>query len=111
MFFWFVMSMYSGTGYPSSIFTRMGTGMGELFYPCTGTGNLAGKILSHGYGYGIAIPDEYIPVAIFTPTWFFTAGEDTKIMHEGGGHGGRERGARTASRASRTGSVASFFCF
>ena len=67
MFFWFVTGMHSGTGYPSGIFTRAGTGMGEVFYPCAGTGNLAGKILSRGYGYGIAIPDGYILVAIFNP--------------------------------------------
>jgi hypothetical protein len=41
--------------------------MGEVFYPCVGTSNLAGKILSHGYEYGIAIPDGYIPVGIHEP--------------------------------------------
>jgi hypothetical protein len=64
MFFWFVAGMHSGTSYPSGIFTRVGTGMGEIFYPYAGMGNLAGKILSHGYGYGI-VPDGYIPIAIF----------------------------------------------
>ena len=53
MFFWFVAGMHLDTGYPSGILTRAGTGMGEVLYPCTGTGNLAGKILSRGYGYGI----------------------------------------------------------
>ena len=67
MFFWFVAGMHLDTGYPSGILTRAGTGMGEVLYPCTGTGNLAGKILSRGYGYGIAIPDGYISVAIFNP--------------------------------------------
>jgi hypothetical protein len=66
MFFWFVAGMHLGMGYLSGIFTRAGMGMGEVFYLCTGTGNLAGKILSHGYGYGLAKPDGYIPVAIFS---------------------------------------------
>ena len=64
MFFWFVTGMHSGTGYPSGIFTHAGTGMGKVFYPCVGTDNLAGKILSRGYGYGIAIPNGCIPVTI-----------------------------------------------
>ena len=49
--------MYSGMGYPSGIFNRAGTGMGKFFYPYVGTGILAAKILSRGYGYVIALPD------------------------------------------------------
>ena len=65
----FVAGMHSGMGYPLGIFTRAGTSMGEVFYPCAGMDNLAGEILSHGYGYGIAIPDGYIPIAIFNDTY------------------------------------------
>ena len=64
MFFWFVAGMHSGIGYPLGIFTRAGTGMGEVLYPCGGMSNSAGKTLSRGYEYGIAITDGYIPVAI-----------------------------------------------
>jgi hypothetical protein len=66
MFFWFVAGMHLGTSYPSGTFTRAGTGMGEIFYPYVGMGNLADKILSRGYEYEIAIPDGYIPVAVFS---------------------------------------------
>jgi hypothetical protein len=79
MFFWFVAGMHSGTGYSSGIFTRAGTGMGEVFYLCASTGNLAGKILSRGYRYGIAIPDGYIPVAIFT-----LSSSDNKLVLQSG---------------------------
>ena len=59
--------MYSGMGYPSSIFNRAGTGMGKFFYPHADMGILASKILSSGYGYGMALPDRYISVPISNP--------------------------------------------
>jgi hypothetical protein len=52
-----------GYGLLVGYFYPCGTGMGEVFYLCAGTGNLVGKILSRGYGYGIAMPNGYIPVA------------------------------------------------
>jgi uncharacterized membrane protein YedE/YeeE len=71
MFSWFVAGMRSGMGYPSGIFTRAGTGVGEVFYRCMGTGNLAGKILSHGYEYGIyplsSLRPQLLRKSAFTP--------------------------------------------
>ena len=56
--------MLAGTGYPSGSNTRAGTGMGKFSYPRADTGNPTGKFTPSGYGYGMAIPDGYLPVAI-----------------------------------------------
>ena len=58
--------MLAGTGYPSGSNTRAGTGMGKFSYPRADTGNPTGKFTPSGYGYGMAIPDGYLPVAIST---------------------------------------------
>jgi hypothetical protein len=47
--------------------TRAGTGMGKILYPRPYMGNLTGRIF-YEYGYGMALPDKYVPVAIPTPT-------------------------------------------
>ena len=54
----------AGTGYPTGINTRAGTGMGKILYPRVYMGNPMGIIFFDGYGYGMVIPDGYVPVAI-----------------------------------------------
>jgi hypothetical protein len=54
----------AGTGYPTGKITRVGTGMGRILYPRAYMGNSTGKSFLDGYGYGTALPDGYVPVAI-----------------------------------------------
>jgi hypothetical protein len=57
-------SFLAGTGYPTGKNTRVGTGMGKILYPRVYMGNPTGRIFFDGYGYGIVLPDGYVPVAI-----------------------------------------------
>ena len=54
----------AGTGYPTGKNTRAGTGMGKILYPRVYMGNPTGRIFFDGYGYGMVLPDGYVPVAI-----------------------------------------------
>jgi hypothetical protein len=56
----------AGTGYSTGKNTRAGTGMGKILYPRVYMGNLTGRIFFYGYGYGMLLPDGYVPVAIPT---------------------------------------------
>jgi hypothetical protein len=51
-------------GYPTGKNTRAGTGMGKILYPRVYMGNPTGRIFFDGYGYGMVLPDGYVPVAI-----------------------------------------------
>jgi hypothetical protein len=42
----------------------MGMGMGVNSYPPMYMGDPMGLFLCRGYGYGVVIPDEYLPIAI-----------------------------------------------
>lgn len=57
----------AGTGYPTGKNTRAGTGMGKILYPRVYMGNPTGRIFFDGYGYGMVLPDGYVPVAIPRP--------------------------------------------
>jgi hypothetical protein len=57
-------SFLTGTGYPTGKNTRAGTGMGKILYPRVYMGNPTGRIFFDGYGYGMVLPDGYVPVAI-----------------------------------------------
>jgi hypothetical protein len=61
-------SFLVGTGYPMGKNTRAGTGMGKILYPRVYMGNPTGRIFFYGYGYGMVLPDGYVPVAILTLT-------------------------------------------
>ena len=67
-------SFLAGTGYPTGKNTRAGTGMGKILYPRVYMGNPTGRIFFDGYGYGMVLPDGYVPVAI--PTWGDNASMD-----------------------------------
>jgi hypothetical protein len=54
----------AGTGYPTGKNTRAGTGMGKILYPRVYMGNPTGRIFFDGYGYGMVLPDGYVPIAI-----------------------------------------------
>jgi hypothetical protein len=54
----------AGTGYPTGKITRTGTGMGRILYPRAYIGNSMGRSFFDGYGYGTALPNGYLPVAI-----------------------------------------------
>ena len=54
----------AGAGYPTGKNTRAGTGMGKILYPRVYMGNPTGRIFFDGYGYGMVLPDGYVPVAI-----------------------------------------------
>jgi hypothetical protein len=54
----------AGTGYPTGKNTCAGTGMGKILYLRVYTGNPTGIIFFDGYGYGMVLPDGYVPVAI-----------------------------------------------
>jgi hypothetical protein len=58
----------AGTGYPTGKNTRAGTGMGKILYPRVYMGNPTGRMFFDGYGYGMVLPDGYVPVAIPTHT-------------------------------------------
>jgi hypothetical protein len=53
--------------YPMGKITHVGTGMGKILYPRAYMGNQMGRIFFDGYGYGMVLPDGYVPVAIPTP--------------------------------------------
>jgi hypothetical protein len=38
--------------------------MGKILYPRVYMGNPTGRIFFDGYGYGMVLPDGYVPVAI-----------------------------------------------
>ena len=57
-------SFLAGTSYPTGKNTRAGTGMGKILYPRVYMGNPTGRIFFDGYGYGMVLPDGYVPVAI-----------------------------------------------
>jgi hypothetical protein len=57
----------AGTGYPTGKNTRAGTGMGKILYPRVYMGNPTGRVFFDGYGYGMVLPNGYVPVAIPTP--------------------------------------------
>jgi hypothetical protein len=57
-------SFLAGTGYPMGKNTRAGMGMGKILYPRVYMGNPTGRIFFDGYGYGMVLPDRYVPVAI-----------------------------------------------
>jgi len=44
-----------------------GYGFGQNFKPVMGTGFLMGVNIFHGYGFGIAKPGGFVPVAISSP--------------------------------------------
>jgi hypothetical protein len=44
--------------------TRAGTSMGKILYPRAYMGNSTDIIFFDGYGYGMALPDGYVPIAI-----------------------------------------------
>jgi hypothetical protein len=64
-------SFLAGMGYPTGKNTRAGTGMGKILYPRVYMGNPTGRIFFDGYGYGMVLPDGYVPVAI--PSWTATS--------------------------------------
>jgi hypothetical protein len=53
-----------GMGYPTGKKTRAGAGMGNNLYPHAGMGFLMGRIRVSGCGYGMVLPDGFLPVAI-----------------------------------------------
>jgi hypothetical protein len=57
-------SFLAGTGYPTGKNTHAGTGMGKILYPRVYMGNPTGRIFFDRYGYGMVLPDGYVPVAI-----------------------------------------------
>jgi hypothetical protein len=61
-------SFLAGTVYPTGKNTRAGMGMGKILYPRVYMGNPTGIIFFDGYGYGMVLPDGYVPVAIPTQT-------------------------------------------
>jgi hypothetical protein len=48
-----------------------GYGFGQNFKPVMGTGFLMGVNIFHGYGFEIAKPDGFVPVAISSREGFF----------------------------------------
>jgi hypothetical protein len=54
----------AGAGYPTGKNTRVGTGMDKILYPRVYMGNATGRIFFDGYGYGMVLPNVYVPVAI-----------------------------------------------
>jgi hypothetical protein len=57
-------SFLAGTVYPTGKNTRAGMGMIKILYPRVYMGNPMGVIFFDGYGYGMVLPDGYVPVAI-----------------------------------------------
>jgi hypothetical protein len=58
------MGMLSGMGYPMGKKTRTGTGMGKNLNRHASMGFLVGRVRVSGCGYGTALPDGFLPVAI-----------------------------------------------
>jgi hypothetical protein len=54
----------AGMGYPTNKITRTGMSMGKTLYPRAYMGNSMGRIFFDGYGCGMVLLDEYVPVAI-----------------------------------------------
>jgi hypothetical protein len=54
----------AGMGYPTGKNTCAGTGMSKFLYPRVYMGNPTGRFFFDGYGYGMVLPDGYVPVAI-----------------------------------------------
>ena len=48
--------------------TRVGMDMDKILYPQVYMGNPTSRIFFNGYGYGMVLPDGYVPVAIPTYT-------------------------------------------
>jgi hypothetical protein len=51
-------------GYPTGKKTRAGTGIGKNLNSHAGMGFLAGRVRVGRCGYGTALPDGFVPVAI-----------------------------------------------
>jgi hypothetical protein len=58
--------MLSVMGYPMGKKTRTGMSMGKDLNPHAGMGFLTGRVRVSGCGYGMALPDGFLPVAIST---------------------------------------------
>jgi hypothetical protein len=58
--------MLLGMGYPTGKKTRSGTGMGKNSNPHAGMSFLRIGVRVGGCGYGTALPDGFLPVAIST---------------------------------------------
>jgi hypothetical protein len=54
-------------GYPTGKKLHTGTGMGKNLNPHAGMGFLAGRVRVSRCGYGIALPDRFLPIAISNP--------------------------------------------
>jgi hypothetical protein len=61
------MGMLSGTSYPTGKKTRTGAGMSKNLYPHVGMGFLSSRVRVSGCGYGMALPDRFLPFAICGP--------------------------------------------
>jgi hypothetical protein len=58
--------MLSGLGYQTVKKTRASAGMGKNLYPHAGMSFLSGRVRVGGCGYGMTLPDGFLPVAIST---------------------------------------------
>jgi hypothetical protein len=56
--------MLSGMGYLTGKKTHAGTGMGKNLNSHAGMGFLVGRVRVDGCGYGTALPDGFLPIAI-----------------------------------------------
>jgi hypothetical protein len=64
--------MLLGIGYPTGKKTHAGAGMGKNLYSHAGMGFLSGRVRVGGCGYGTALPDGILPVAI-SISWLLLA--------------------------------------
>jgi hypothetical protein len=53
-----------GMGYPTGKKTHAGTSMGKNLNPHAGMGLLDGRVKVSGCGYGMALPNGFLPIAI-----------------------------------------------
>ena len=81
-----------------------GYGFGQNFKPVMGTGFLMGVNIFHGYGFGIAKPGGFVPVAISTHDPAAPAWRDGQYGQKwaGSNGGGRRAGAAVTSSAKLT---------
>jgi hypothetical protein len=56
--------MLSGMGYPTGKKTHADTSMGKNLNPHAGMSFLAGRVRVGRCGYGTALPDGFLPIAI-----------------------------------------------
>jgi hypothetical protein len=59
----------AGTGYPTGINTRAGTGMGKILYPRVYMGNPTGRIFLMGMGMEWYYPTGMYPLPSLLVTW------------------------------------------